>query len=153
MLDEDKKHASRWTPYWQAAPLAIVFLVFFILPLADHLHRSASGPITAYSIEPAFVTDQNYVHAFDKCFASLPELCTTFRTYISTLKFSLIVWIVTLRDRLHRRLLPRLPGPKRRPPASCCALLRTIPFWTSNVIRMISLDPAARPQRAGQPDA
>src|SRR5262245_54102935 len=85
---------SRWTPYWQAAPLALVFLAFFVLPLIVTFAVSFWN-YTEYSIEPAFVLD-NYVEVFDKCVAGLPSLCTTFKTYLSTLKFCLIVWALTL---------------------------------------------------------
>ena len=82
---------------------------------------------------------ENYVAIFDGCL-SLTDLCVTFKTYLSTFKFCAIVWAVTLVARLRDRLFPRLP----------CALdcmqtvlflVCTIPFWTSNVIRMISWIP------------
>jgi putative spermidine/putrescine transport system permease protein len=130
--------SARWTPYWQAAPMALAFLLFFVLPLIVTLIVSF-WEYTEYSIEPAFVVT-NYVDAFDRCVASLPDLCTTFRTYLSTLKFCLIVWLLTfligftvsyyivfeIRSNTVRLVL---------------ALLCTIPFWTSNVIRMISWIP------------
>jgi putative spermidine/putrescine transport system permease protein len=130
--------ASRWTPYWQAAPMALAFLLFFILPLLVTLVVSFWN-YTEYSIEPAFVTE-NYVTAFEGCLAELPGLCTTLKTYLSTVKFSLLVWLITLvigfavsyyivfeiRSNTVRLVL---------------ALLCTIPFWTSNVIRMISWIP------------
>jgi putative spermidine/putrescine transport system permease protein len=129
---------ARWRPYWQAAPMAVVFLVFFILPLIVTLAVSF-WTYTGYSITPAFVFD-NYAQAFSKCFSGGPDLCTTFRTYLSTLKFCAIVWAVTLvlgftvayylnfqiRSNTTRIVL---------------ALVCTIPFWTSNVIRMISWIP------------
>ena len=134
MLDEK----SRWTPYWQAAPLALVFIVFFILPLAITFMVSF-WTYTGYSIEPAFVTD-NYATAFDKCIASLPDLCTTFRTYLSTLKFSLMVWLITLilGFTIAYYLVFEIKSSTTR---IVLALLTTIPFWTSNVIRMISWIP------------
>jgi len=129
---------ARWRPYWQAAPLAIVFFVFFILPLVVTFAVSF-WTYTGYSIEPAFVLD-NYVSAFDKCLVALPDLCTTFRTYLSTLKFCAIVWATTLLIGFTiayylnfqiRTVTTRI----------VLALLCTIPFWTSNVIRMISWIP------------
>ncbi|MBB3933511.1 putative spermidine/putrescine transport system permease protein [Kaistia hirudinis] len=132
---EDK---SRWTPYWQAAPLALVFFVFFLLPLAVTFVVSF-WTYTGYSIEPAFVGD-NYVTAFDKCFASLPDLCTTFRTYLSTLRFCLLVWLITLvlGFTIAYYLVFEIRSNTVR---IVLALLTTIPFWTSNVIRMISWIP------------
>jgi putative spermidine/putrescine transport system permease protein len=131
-------HHARWTSYWQAAPLAAVLLVFFVLPLAVTFIVSFWS-YTGYSIEPDFIWD-NYRDAFDRCIVSLPDLCTTFRTYLSTLRFCLTVWLLTLvigfavayyltfeiRTTTVRLVL---------------ALLCTIPFWTSNVIRMISWVP------------
>lgn len=129
---------SRWTPYWQAAPLALVFLVFFVLPLAITFMVSF-WTYTGYSIEPAFVGD-NYASAFDKCFSNLPDLCTTFRTYLSTLKFCLLVWLITLvlGFTIAYYLVFEIKSPTTR---IVLALLTTIPFWTSNVIRMISWIP------------
>jgi putative spermidine/putrescine transport system permease protein len=129
---------SRWTPYWQAAPLAIVFFIFFLLPLVVTFIVSF-WTYTGYSIEPAFVGD-NYLTAFDKCMSSLPDLCTTFRTYLSTLKYCLSVWLITLvlGFTIAYYLTFEIKTPTMR---IVLALLTTIPFWTSNVIRMISWIP------------
>ncbi len=129
---------ARWRPYWQAAPLALVFLVFFILPLIVTFIVSF-WTYTGYSIEPAFVFD-NYVAAFDKCIVALPDLCTTFRTYLSTLKFCAIVWAATLL--IGFTIAYYLNFVIRTTTARIVlALVCTIPFWTSNVIRMISWIP------------
>ncbi len=129
---------GRWRPYWQAAPLALVFLVFFILPLIVTFIVSF-WTYTGYSIEPAFVFD-NYVSAFDKCVVALPDLCTTFRTYLSTLKFCAIVWAATLL--IGFTIAYYLNFEIRSTTARIVlALVCTIPFWTSNVIRMISWIP------------
>ncbi|ETW14059.1 binding-protein-dependent transport system inner membrane protein [Roseivivax marinus] len=125
-------------PYLQAAPMALVFLVFFVLPLAATIVVSF-WQYTQYSIEPAF-TAQNYGDVFYGCLADLPSLCTTFLTYLSTLKFCLIVWLTTLIIgftiayflAFHVRTLKV---------QVICFLLCTIPFWTSIVIRMISWIP------------
>ncbi|SON57098.1 Putrescine transport system permease protein PotH [Hartmannibacter diazotrophicus] len=130
--------ASKWTPYWQAAPMAAVFIVFFILPLIATLVVSFWN-YTQYSIEPDF-TPKNYVEVFDQCIANLPSLCTTFATYLSTLKFCFLVWLLTLLIGFtvsyflvfHVRTLTM---------QIVLALVCTIPFWTSNVIRMISWIP------------
>ncbi len=128
----------RYAPYWQAAPLAAVFLVFFILPLLVTFVVSFWS-YTGYSIEPALIPD-NYRSAFDRCLADLPSLCTTFRTYLSTLRFCLIVWIATLLlgFSIAYYLVFEIRSPTTR---LVLALLTTIPFWTSNVIRMISWIP------------
>ena len=130
--------ASRWAPYWQAAPMAAVFLVFFILPLIATCVVSFWN-YTDYSIEPAFQAD-NYVEVFDKCIAGLPTLCTTFKTYLSTLKFCLIVWLLTLviGFTVSYYIAFEIKSPTTR---LVLALVCTIPVWTSNVIRMISWIP------------
>ena len=130
--------ASRWAPYWQAAPMAAVFLVFFILPLIATCIVSFWN-YTDYSIEPAF-KPENYVEVFDKCISGLPTLCTTFKTYLSTLKFCLIVWLLTLviGFSVSYYIAFEIKSPTTR---LVLALVCTIPFWTSNVIRMISWIP------------
>ena len=100
---------------------------------------SASGDYNEYSIIPAF-TLHNYLAVFDGCISGLPNLCTTFATYLSTLKFCLIVWAVTLVLgftiayflAFHIRTLTM---------QLVLALVCIIPFWTSDVIRMISWIP------------
>ena len=93
----------------------------------------------AYSIIPDFIFT-NYEDIFYGCVKSLPELCTTFATYLSSLKFVVTVWLITLITGFLVALF-----------LSFCVstlqmqvvlfLLCTIPFWTSNVIRMISWIP------------
>jgi putative spermidine/putrescine transport system permease protein len=125
-------------PYWQIAPLAGVFAVFFLLPLAITVIVSF-WRYTEYSMIPAMVGD-NYVSIFVGCLAELPGLCVTFKTYLSTLKFCVLVWLVTLVLgftvayflAFHVRSLTW---------QIVLFLLCTIPFWTSNVIRMISWVP------------
>jgi putative spermidine/putrescine transport system permease protein len=125
-------------PYWQIAPLAGVFAVFFLLPLAITVIVSF-WRYTEYSMIPAVVGD-NYVSVFAGCRAELPALCVTFKTYLSTLKFCVLVWLVTLVLgfsvayflAFHVRSLTW---------QIVLFLLCTIPFWTSNVIRMISWVP------------
>ena len=131
-----REAASHLAPYWQAAPLALVFLVFFILPLLVTFIVSF-WQYTGYSITPAFVFD-NYRSAFDRCLSG--DLCTTLRTYISTLRFCLIVWVSTLLIgfTVAYYLVFEIRSPTTR---LVLALLTTIPFWTSNVIRMISWIP------------
>ena len=129
---------TRWTSYWQAAPMALVFLLFFVLPLIVTVIVSF-WRYTEYSIEPAF-TVQNYLDVFDACVSGLPTLCTTFKTYLSTLKLCFVVWAVTLV--LGFSLAYFLAFHLRsRATQITLALICTIPFWTSNVIRMISWIP------------
>jgi putative spermidine/putrescine transport system permease protein len=131
-------HHARWTSYWQAAPLAAVLLLFFVLPLLVTFIVSFWG-YTGYSIEPDLIFD-NYRDAFDRCIVSLPDLCTTFRTYLSTLRFCLAVWLLTLV--IGFTIAYYLTFEIRTTTVRLVlALVCTIPFWTSNVIRMISWVP------------
>ena len=118
--------------------MVAVFAVFFVLPLLATLIVSFWN-YTEYSIEPDFKL-QNYVDAFDKCLSGLPALCTTFKTYLSTLKFCLIVWLSTLL--IGFTVSYYIAFEIRKPTTRLIlALVCTIPFWTSNVIRMISWIP------------
>jgi putative spermidine/putrescine transport system permease protein len=122
----------------QVAPFALVFLLFFLLPLALTLVVSF-WEYNEYQITPA-LTLQNYVDLLDGCVARLPDLCVTFQTYLSTLKFCLIVWAITLV--LGFGIAYFLAFHIRSTTIQTALfLLCTIPFWTSNVIRMISWVP------------
>ena len=129
---------NRIAPYLQAAPLTLVFLAFFVLPLILTVVVSF-WDYNEYEIIPAFTT-QNYQDIFDGCISGLPTLCLTFKTYLSTLKFGLSVWLLTLVIgftvayflAFHVRTLTM---------QIVLFLICTIPFWTSNVIRMISWVP------------
>jgi putative spermidine/putrescine transport system permease protein len=125
-------------PYWQIAPLALVFAVFFVLPLALTVVVSF-WHYNEYSMSPALV-GANYASVFSGCLAELPSLCLTLKTYLSTLKFCALVWFFTLLIgftvayflAFHVRSLTG---------QMVLFLVCTIPFWTSNVIRMISWVP------------
>jgi len=130
-------------PGWaQVLPLAVVFVVFFIVPLGLTAVVSLWN-YSEYEILPD-VTARNYLEAFEGCadrlLSSSPALCTTLKTYLTTLRISATVWLITLILgfaiayflAFHVRLL----GDQ-----IVLFLLCTIPFWTSNVIRMISWIP------------
>ena len=120
---------SSFTASLQAAPLAAVFAVFFLIPLALILMVSF-WTATDYELIPAF-TLQAYADLISE---------TTLRTYVSTLKFSVLVWLITgfigftvayflafhVKSQMWQTVL---------------FILCTVPFWTSNVIRMISWIP------------
>lgn len=125
-------------PLLQAAPLSLVFLLFFVMPLVLTIIVSF-WDYTDYAIIPDF-TFRNYQEIFENCIDGLPSICMTFMTYWSTLKFCVIVWLLTLtigftlayflRFHVHTVTIQIV-----------LFLLCTIPFWTSNVIRMISWIP------------
>ena len=122
--------------YLQAAPLALVFLVFLVVPLV------LTGIVSLweyneYEIIPA-LTLQNYADVFDDCLSA--DLCTTVRTYMSTVKFVVLTLAITLP--LGFAVAYFLAFHIRSGTVRIgLFLLCTIPFWTSNVIRMISWIP------------
>ncbi len=124
--------------YLQAAPLALVFLLFFVVPLVLTVIVSV-WDYNEYQIIPDF-TFNNYREIFEGCIADLPALCVTFKTYWSTVKYGFLVWLCTLVIgftiayflAFHVRTLTV---------QIVLFLICTIPFWTSNVIRMISWIP------------
>lgn len=123
--------------WWQAAPLSLVFLLFFLVPLALIVMVSF-WDFNDYELLPGF-TLKNYVAIFEGC-AGSEDLCVTLKTYLSTLKFSLLVWGITLvlgfTVAYFLAFHVRSSGMQ-----TLLFVLCTIPFWTSNVIRMISWIP------------
>lgn len=128
------RSVSAWA---QATPFTLVFAVFFLLPLLLILIVSfwESGE---YAMKPAFSL-QNYIAVFEGCTSS-DTLCLTFKTYLSTFKFSLIVWFITL---IVGFAVAYFLAFYVRSPTTQTVLfiICTVPFWTSNVIRMISWVP------------
>jgi putative spermidine/putrescine transport system permease protein len=126
-------------PAWlQAAPFAAVFMVFFLIPLALTVMVSF-WDYNEYQILPAF-TPRSYVEIFEGCFDKLPDLCVTFKTYLSTAKFCLAVWLITLVIGFFVAYFLAFHV-RSATMQIALFLVCTIPFWTSNVIRMISWIP------------
>jgi putative spermidine/putrescine transport system permease protein len=123
--------------WWQALPLATVFALFFLVPLALVLMVSF-WDYNQYEMLPDF-TFKNYLAVFDGCLSS-DDMCVTFKTYLSTLKFSVLVWLLTLlvgfTVSYFLAFHVRSSGVQ-----VVLFVLCTIPFWTSNVIRMIAWVP------------
>ncbi len=118
----------------QAGPFGAVFGFFFVLPLLLVLAVSF-WPTSDYALDPGF-TLQNYVSIFEGC-GNLAEPCVTLKTYASTLGFSLLAWGATLvlgfAIAYFLAFHVRSPGLQ-----TLLFVVCTIPFWTSNVIRMVS---------------
>ena len=126
-------------PAWaQVGPFALVFALFFIIPLAFVVMVSF-WDYTEYSIVPDF-TLRSYVETFEGCYDQLPGLCTILKTYVSTVKFCFLVWLFTLviGFTIAYFLAFHVQSVTMQ---MTLALISTIPFWTSNVIRMISWIP------------
>ncbi len=121
----------------QATPFTLVFVLFLVLPLL--LVAAVSfWRATDYELIPAF-TFQNYIDVFNGC-SSTEELCVTLKTYLSTLKFCFLVWFFTLL--IGFMVAYFLAFHVRSVGAQTLLfILCTVPFWTSNVIRMISWVP------------
>jgi putative spermidine/putrescine transport system permease protein len=122
---------SSLTPYLQVTPLTLLLLFFFLVPvilvvIVSFLKYQMLVGIVA---QPTF---KNYV--------DLITNPTTWALYASTIKFTIMVWAITLVLGFwiayflvfHVRNLLTAIG---------LFLLCTIPFWTSNIIRMISWRP------------
>ncbi len=95
-------------------------------------------PQNEYTLEPGFTLD-NYVTLFNGC-GSTDELCVTLKTYLSTLKFCFLVWAITLVLGFTLAYFVAFHVPSVAAQTVLFTLM-TIPFWTSNVIRMISWIP------------
>jgi putative spermidine/putrescine transport system permease protein len=120
--------------------MGTVFLLFFLIPLGLVLMVSFWN-FNEYELLPDF-TWRNYAAIFEGC-TQLNEYgnwCVSIATYLSTLKFSLMVWGITLVLgftvayflAFHVQLMSM---------QTVLFVLCTVPFWTSNVIRMISWVP------------
>jgi len=114
----------------QAGPLALVLLVFFGLPMLVVLAVSFFDYGRTQMI-PGFILD-NYTELF--------QSSLTLQLYWTAIKYAAIVWALTLAIGFtvayflvfHVRSLLWQIG---------LFLLCTVPFWTSNIIRMISWIP------------
>ena len=121
---------SRWTTYFQITPLAAVFLFFLVIPIATIVVVSFFD-YTTTSIIPAFIL-QNY--------EELLLSPVTWQTYLQTVEFALITWVLTFL--IGFTLAYFLAFHVRSATwQQVLFLVCTIPFWTSNVIRMISWIP------------
>jgi putative spermidine/putrescine transport system permease protein len=124
------KIPERLIPYLEVLPLTLVLLVFLGVPLLIVVVVSFFD-FDVFDIIPEF-TLRNYVELF--------RSDLTYALYLSTLKYALIVWAITLIIGFTvayflvfhvRSLLWQI----------ALFLVCTVPFWTSNIIRMISWIP------------
>ncbi|MDR6524250.1 MULTISPECIES: ABC transporter permease [Variovorax] len=126
--------------WWQAAPFALVFLLFFLIPLALVAMVSLWN-FNEYELIPA-VTLRNYLSLFEGCsrLTDNGDLCVTLNTYLSTFKFCLLVWGITLVIGFSVAYFLAFHV-RSSTMQTVLFVLCTVPFWTSNVIRMISWVP------------
>ncbi|MBC7801310.1 MAG: ABC transporter permease [Gemmatimonadaceae bacterium] len=117
-------------PYLQAAPLALVLVGFLLVPLLAILVVSF-WDYDSVRVIPAF-TLENYTDVLGSA--------VTWRTYANTLKYAAMVWAVTLP--LGFGVAWFLAFHVRSAAMQTALfLLCTVPFLTSNIIRMISWVP------------
>jgi len=121
------RHLIGWL---QASPLALILATFLAAPIVMIVIVSFWGA-TEYSIYPAFQFD-NYEY--------LATSKVTYQVFFATFRYAAITWALTLLIgftvayflAFHVRSLQM---------QIALFLLCTIPFWTSNIIRMISWIP------------
>jgi putative spermidine/putrescine transport system permease protein len=129
--NKSSKKASLLMTYLQVTPLTVVLIFFFFIPVALVLAVSFFRYQMLVGLVPDFVLT-NYI--------DLLSNPTTWTLYLSTLKFTLIVLVITFVLGFwiayflvfHVRNLLVAIG---------LFLVCTVPFWTSNIIRMISWRP------------
>jgi putative spermidine/putrescine transport system permease protein len=122
----------------QAGPMMLIFVIFFILPLCFVVMVSF-WDYNEYEIIPSFTT-RGYYESFEGCLTKLPELCTMLATYWKTVKLCFIVWAITLVIGFTIAYFLAFHV-RSKTWQIALSLLCTIPFWTSNVIRMIAWIP------------
>ena len=123
---------------WLAIPFALIFIAYFVVPLILTLIVSF-WDYTEYSIIPDFILG-NYVYIFQGCFSLEDGLCLTFKTYISTFFFCFFTWLITLLLGFSVAYFLAFYVNSLSLQITLF-LICTIPFWTSNVIRMVSWIP------------
>jgi putative spermidine/putrescine transport system permease protein len=122
--------SAKAVPYLQVAPLAVVFLFFLVVPMLMVLVASFFD-FDMTGLVPT-LTLGNYI--------DLLTSRNTFALYLQTLKYALIVWAITLV--LGFTVAYFLAFHVRNALVAIgLLLLCTVPFWTSNIIRMISWIP------------
>ena len=122
--------AKAWTnlkPYLLATPQAFALGLFLIFPITL-IGVVSFWEFNGYSMTPAFTLD-NYIGIFTSD--------VTLRTYLNTFKFVGLTWLFTLLIGYPVAYFLAFHIPKLRWQV-LLFLVCTIPFWTSNIIRMIS---------------
>jgi putative spermidine/putrescine transport system permease protein len=114
----------------QAAPLALVLAGFLVAPIAMIVVVSFWGA-TEFSIYPAFLFD-NYAFLFGSP--------VTYKVFFSTFKYAAITWALTLSIGFTVAYFLAFHI-RSQTMQIALFLVCTIPFWTSNIIRMISWIP------------
>ena len=124
------KNSKALQPYLLVVPQTLVFLLFLVLPIAAIVVVSFWN-FNGFAMSPGF-TLNNYLGIF----TSRVYLAT----YLNTFKFAAIIWLVCLLISypVAYFLAFHVKSPKWQ---TIWFLICTVPFLTSNVIRMISWIP------------
>ena len=125
-----RARSANFTGWLLASPLAVALLAFLILPIAMIVAVSFWSA-TEFTIVPDF-SFENYEFLLGSP--------VTYRVFLNTFKYALITWAATLligfTVAYFLAFHVRSQGWQ-----TVLFLLCTIPFWTSNIIRMISWIP------------
>ena len=125
---------------WQATPYSLVFLLFFLVPLGL-IFMVSFWEFNEYEMIPTF-TLHSYFSIFEGCSRvnDYGDMCVTLKTYWSIISISLMVWAITLvlGFAIAYFLAFCVQSSSTQ---TLLFVLCTVPFWTSNVIRMISWIP------------
>ncbi|MBL8575151.1 MAG: ABC transporter permease [Hyphomicrobiaceae bacterium] len=133
-----KRRSADLVSWLQAGPMMLVFVLFFLLPLAFVIMVSF-WDYNEYEMIPTLTT-RGYTETFEGCIAQMPELCTILKTYLKTLKLCFLVWLLTLLIGFTVAYFLAFHVQSKTWQIAL-SLICTIPFWTSNVIRMIAWIP------------
>ncbi|KGK41999.1 ABC transporter permease [Nitrincola sp. A-D6] len=116
--------------YWQALPLTLVLLAFLVFPVVV-IGIVSFWDYNSYSLIPGFILD-NYQYLL-----SSP---VTLQAYLNTFKYAALTWFFTLSIgfTVAYFLAFHIRSPRMQ---TLCFVICTVPFFTSNIIRMISWIP------------
>ncbi len=117
-------------PYLLATPQALILLMFLVLPIIM-IFVVSFWQFNVYSMTPAFTLD-NYLGIFSSK--------VSLSTYLNTFKYVVLVWGFCLAIAFPVAYFLSFCI-KQESLQVLLFLLCTIPFWTSNIIRMISWIP------------
>jgi putative spermidine/putrescine transport system permease protein len=118
------------TSYVQVAPLAVIFALFLVVPIATIIVVSF-WDYDEFRILPDFIWD-NYLY--------LLTSKVTLAIYVNTVKYAALVWALTFSIGFTVAYFLAFHV-RTQTWQIVLFVLCTIPFWTSNIIRMISWIP------------
>ncbi len=118
------------SPYFLVTPQTLVFLLFLVFPIAL-IFIVSFWQFNGYSMTPAF-SFENYLSIFTSK--------VSFATYLNTFKYVLLVWFFCLAIAFPVAYFLAFYI-ESQTWQIVLFLICTIPFWTSNIIRMISWIP------------